>query len=67
MHEELSPDSPNAMCSNTSDCSTPRTPLDIPLARSSWIDHEMNIAGNGEAGRPEVRPFLFFFAYAGRG
>lgn len=37
-HDEIPADHPSAVCDNTTDCVTPRTPLDLPLLRKSWID-----------------------------
>lgn len=50
-HDESSPDGSNAMCSNASDCLTPRAPLDLPLMRRSWIDAEYT----DEAAQPKIR------------
>ncbi|KAH8115455.1 Lecithin:cholesterol acyltransferase [Phellopilus nigrolimitatus] len=41
-YDETFADSENAMCENTSDCTSPRAPLDMPLSRKNWIDYEVN-------------------------
>jgi len=50
-YDETFADSPNAQCSNSSECSTPRSPLDLPLSRKNWIDSEMN----DETALPKVK------------
>ncbi|KAI0724123.1 phospholipid:diacylglycerol acyltransferase [Fomitopsis betulina] len=39
-HDEVQPDTPDAQCANTSDSTTPRAPLDLPLLLRSQIDAE---------------------------
>lgn len=39
-YDEMNTDAADAMCHNSSECKTPRTPLDMPLFRPSWIDYE---------------------------
>ena len=39
-HDEVQADSVDAQCANTTDCTTPRAPLDLPLLRRSQIDAE---------------------------
>jgi len=39
-HDETLADEADATCSESSECSSPRTPLDLPLFRPSWIDNE---------------------------
>ncbi|TDL20055.1 phospholipid diacylglycerol acyltransferase [Rickenella mellea] len=41
-YDDSQADSPNAQCFNGTDCDTPRTPLDLPLARKNWIDAEVS-------------------------
>jgi hypothetical protein len=40
--ESLDADAPDSFCSNSSDCSSARPPLDMPLSRKSWIDVEVS-------------------------
>ncbi|KAF8518206.1 phospholipid:diacylglycerol acyltransferase [Gautieria morchelliformis] len=40
--ETLDADAISPMCSNSTDCLTPRPPLDMPLSRKSWIDIEVS-------------------------
>ena len=39
-HDEVQADQAGAVCENTTDCLTPRAPLDLPRLRKSWIDAE---------------------------
>ncbi|KZT04731.1 phospholipid/diacylglycerol acyltransferase [Laetiporus sulphureus 93-53] len=39
-YDEVQPDMVDASCSNTTDCITPRPPLDMPFSRNSHIDAE---------------------------
>ena len=39
-YDEIQADAYPATCANTSDCVTPRSPLDMPLSRKTWIDAE---------------------------
>ncbi|EKM53495.1 uncharacterized protein PHACADRAFT_197922 [Phanerochaete carnosa HHB-10118-sp] len=39
-YDDVQADQPSAVCDNSADCLTPRTPLDLPLFRKSWIDAE---------------------------
>lgn len=38
--DDIQADAYPATCANTSECITPRTPLDMPLTRKTWIDAE---------------------------
>ncbi len=40
-YDETNADAAGALCFNSSDCSSPRAPLDLPLSRKSWIDVEV--------------------------
>ncbi|OCH92023.1 Lecithin:cholesterol acyltransferase [Obba rivulosa] len=39
-YDDIQPDTASPTCANTSDCTSPRTPLDMPMLRKSWIDSE---------------------------
>ena len=39
-YDDVQADAFDATCSNTSDCVSPRSPLDLPLLRKSWIDSD---------------------------
>ncbi|KAI5117194.1 hypothetical protein M0805_004964 [Coniferiporia weirii] len=41
-HDETIPDAAGAMCAETENCTSPRAPLDLPLARKNWIDYEVS-------------------------
>ncbi|GJE91506.1 LACT-domain-containing protein [Phanerochaete sordida] len=44
-HDDVQPDQPGAVCDNSTDCLTPRAPLDMPLHRKSWIDADYTDLG----------------------
>lgn len=50
-YDETNADAAGALCFNSSDCSSPRAPLDLPLSRKSWIDVEVT----NETSFPKVR------------
>ncbi|KDQ55163.1 hypothetical protein JAAARDRAFT_37689 [Jaapia argillacea MUCL 33604] len=49
--DETMADGPNAVCYNTTNCETPRPPLDMPMLRRSWIDSDYT----NESVSPKIR------------
>jgi len=50
-HDDTLADAGDAVCANSSDCVSPRAPLDLPLLRQSWIDAEYT----DESVSPKIR------------
>ena len=54
-YDETNADAADALCYDAKNCSSSRSPLDLPLSRKNWIDVEVT----NETSFPKVTKLLF--------